>query len=168
MSAPAVVPCPILYMSPRGRPLVQSRAAALAEGPGAVILCGRFEGVDQRVLDHFGIEEVSIGDYVLTGGELAAQVLIDATVRLIPGVLGNDQSTVEESFTNGGLEHPHYTRPAVWQGRAIPTVLTSGDHGKVAQWRREQSLALTRTRRPDLAQRLPLEDHRFGGDGDKK
>lgn len=144
------VPGPILYMSPRGRPFTQARATQLAWGPGPIILCGRFEGVDQRVLDHFGMEEISIGDYVLTGGELAAQVLIDATVRLIPGVLGNMESTIDESFSNGLLEHPQYTRPAIWEGREIPDVLTSGDHGRVAAWRREQSLALTRERRPDL------------------
>jgi len=143
-------PCPIIYMSPRGRPLTQARAKALSNGPGAIILCGRFEGVDQRVLDHFQIEEVSIGDYVLTGGELAAQVMIDATVRLLPDVLGNEASTEEESFSNGLLEHPQYTRPAVWEGRSIPDVLTSGDHGKVAKWRQEQSKALTQERRPDL------------------
>ncbi len=143
-------PCPIIYMSPRGKPLTQSRAADLARGPGPVVLCGRFEGVDQRVLDHFDIEEISIGDYVLTGGELAAQVMIDATVRLIPGVLGNEASTEDESFSNGLLEHPQYTRPAIWEGREIPEVLTSGDHGKVEDWRREQSEALTRERRPDL------------------
>lgn len=143
-------PGPIIYMSPRGRPLTQARAKTLAEGPGPIVLCGRFEGVDQRVLDHFGIEEISIGDYVLTGGELAAQVMIDATVRLIPGVLGNEASTEDESFSNGLLEHPQYTRPAVWEGREIPSVLTSGDHGKVETWRKEQSEALTRERRPDL------------------
>ncbi|MGB1234912.1 MAG: tRNA (guanosine(37)-N1)-methyltransferase TrmD [Planktomarina sp.] len=143
-------PCPIIYMSPRGKPLTQARTAELAEGPGAIVLCGRFEGVDQRVLDHFEVEEVSIGDYVLTGGELAAQVMIDATVRLLPSVLGNEASTEEESFSNGMLEHPQYTRPAVWEGLAIPEVLTSGDHGKVERWRREQSAALTAERRPDL------------------
>ncbi len=142
--------CPVIYMSPRGRPLTQARAKSLSQGPGAVILCGRFEGVDQRVLDHFNIEEISIGDYVLTGGELAAQVMIDATVRLLPSVLGNEASTEEESFSNGLLEHPQYTRPAVWEGRTIPDVLTSGDHGKVDEWRKDQSLALTRQRRPDL------------------
>lgn len=142
--------CPIIYMSPRGKPLTQARAADLATGPGAIILCGRFEGVDQRVLDHFNIEEVSIGDYVLTGGELAAQVMIDATVRLIPGVLGNANSTVNESHSNGLLEHPQYTRPAVWEGREIPAILTSGDHGKVADWQQNQAQKLTAERRPDL------------------
>ncbi|MGV6840239.1 MAG: tRNA (guanosine(37)-N1)-methyltransferase TrmD [Planktomarina sp.] len=150
-------PCPIIYMSPRGRPLTQARAKALSKGPGAIVLCGRFEGVDQRVLDHFQIEEVSIGDYVLTGGELAAQVMIDATVRLLPDVLGNEASTEEESFSNGMLEHPQYTRPALWEGRAIPDVLTSGDHSKVAKWRQAKSLELTKQRRPDLI-KAPLPD----------
>ena len=143
-------PCPIIYMSPRGRPLTQERAQALADGPGAVVLCGRFEGIDQRVIDHFQIEEISIGDYVLSGGELAAQVMLDAAVRLIPGVLGNQASTEQESFSNGLLEHPQYTRPPVWEGRAIPPVLLSGDHGKVAKWQAEQSENLTQDRRPDL------------------
>ena len=143
-------PCPIIYMSPRGRPLTQARAQALADGPGAVVLCGRFEGIDQRVIDHFQIEEISIGDYVLSGGELAAQVMLDAAVRLIPGVLGNQASTEQESFSNGLLEHPQYTRPPIWEGREIPPVLLSGDHGKVAQWQADQSEALTQDRRPDL------------------
>ena len=143
-------PCPIIYMSPRGRPLTQERAQALADGPGAVVLCGRFEGIDQRVIDHFQIEEISIGDYVLSGGELAAQVMLDAAVRLIPGVLGNQASTEQESFSNGLLEHPQYTRPPVWEGRAIPPVLLSGDHGKVAKWQAKQSENLTQDRRPDL------------------
>lgn len=142
--------CPIIYMSPRGKPLTQARAHDLAKGPGPIVLCGRFEGVDQRVLDHFNIEEVSIGDYVLTGGELAAQVMIDATVRLIPGVLGNFESTEEESFSSGLLEHPQYTRPAVWEGRPIPAIVTSGDHAKVKNWQKDQSETLTKTRRPDL------------------
>ena len=143
-------PCPVLYMSPRGRVFTQSRAAELAQGPGPIVICGRFEGVDQRVLDHFDIEEISIGDYVLTGGELPAQVMIDSCVRLIPGVLGNFESTRDESFSNGLLEHPQYTRPAEWEGHAIPNVLTSGNHARVAQWQQEQALKLTRSRRPDL------------------
>ncbi|MEM9796769.1 MAG: tRNA (guanosine(37)-N1)-methyltransferase TrmD [Pseudomonadota bacterium] len=143
-------PGPILYLSPRGRPFDQARARALAAGPGATLLCGRFEGVDQRVLDHFAVEEISLGDFVLTGGEIAAQALLDATIRLLPGVVGNAASLEEESFANGLLEHPHYTKPADWQGRTIPPVLTSGDHGKVAAWRREEAEALTRARRPDL------------------
>ncbi|MEM1301055.1 MAG: tRNA (guanosine(37)-N1)-methyltransferase TrmD [Pseudomonadota bacterium] len=141
---------PMLYMSPRGTPFTQAMAQDLARGPGCTILCGRFEGVDQRAIDHYGMREVSIGDYVLTGGELAAQVLIDATVRLLPGVLGNEASTEDESHANGLLEHPQYTRPAEWNGQAIPDVLTSGHHGKVAEWRQTQSEALTKTRRPDM------------------
>ena len=141
---------PRLYMSPRGTPLTQARARALSQGPGALILCGRFEGVDQRVLDAKGFEEVSIGDYVLTGGELAAQVLIDACVRLIPRVLGNAESALNESFSNGLLEHPQYTRPNDWDGHTIPEVLLSGHHGHIAAWRREQSERLTKERRPDL------------------
>ena len=142
--------CPIIYMSPRGKPLTQARVQTLADGPGAVVLCGRFEGVDQRVIDHFQIEEVSIGDYVLSGGELAAQVMLDAAVRLIPGVLGNQVSTEQESFSNGLLEHPQYTRPPVWEGHEIPEILMSGHHGNVAKWQKQQSEALTQNRRPDF------------------
>ncbi|MGQ2907986.1 MAG: tRNA (guanosine(37)-N1)-methyltransferase TrmD [Aliihoeflea sp.] len=141
---------PRLLMSPRGKPLTQARVRNLAAGPGAVILCGRFEGVDQRVIDARGLEEVSIGDYVLSGGEIAAQVLLDAVVRLLPGVMGNLASGEEESFESGMLEHPHYTRPAEFEGMAIPEVLTSGNHKKIAEWRRAQALELTRARRPDL------------------
>ena len=141
---------PRLLMSPRGRPLNQARVRELAAGSGAVIVCGRFEGVDQRVIDGRNLEEVSIGDYILSGGEVAATVLLDAIVRLLPGVMGNAQSGTHESFENGLLEHPHYTRPAEWEGMSIPEVLTSGDHAKVDAWRHEQSLALTRQRRPDL------------------
>ena len=144
---------PTLYLSPRGRTLTQERARALAQGPGVILLCGRFEGVDQRVLDARNVEEISIGDYVLSGGELAAQVLIDACVRLIPGVAGNESSLAEESFASGLLEYPHYTRPRGWEGRAIPEVLLSGDHKEIAKWRREQAEALTRERRPDLWER---------------
>ena len=143
-------PRPRLLMSPRGRPLTQARVRALAAGPGAVIVCGRFEGIDERVIDARNLEEVSIGDYVLAGGEVAAMVLLEAVVRLIPGVLGAEESHADESFENGVLEYPQYTRPATFEGREIPAVLTSGDHGKVAKWRREQSEKLTRTRRPDL------------------
>ncbi len=146
---------PRLLMSPRGRPLTQALVRELAAGPGATVICGRFEGVDQRVIDRRGLIEVSIGDYVLSGGELAAMVLIDAVVRLIPGVMGKESSGTEESFSDGLLEYPHYTRPAEWEGETIPDVLVSGDHGRVARWRREQSLALTRERRPDLAAALP-------------
>jgi tRNA (guanine37-N1)-methyltransferase len=143
-------PRPRLLMSPRGRPLTQERARALAYGPGAVIVCGRFEGVDQRVIEARNLEEISIGDYVLAGGEVAAMVLLEAVVRLIPGVLGKDESHQDESFENGVLEYPHYTRPQSFEGRDIPAVLTSGDHGRVAQWRRAESERLTRARRPDL------------------
>ena len=143
-------PRPRLFMSPRGTPLTQQRVRALAEGPGALIICGRFEGVDERVIAGRGLEEVSIGDYVLSGGEIAALVLMDACVRLLPGVMGHEQSGTEESFENGLLEYPHYTRPREWEGRAIPEILLSGDHAKIARWRREQSEALTRARRPDL------------------
>lgn len=141
---------PVIYLSPRGIPLSQKLAKRLSQADGVTLLCGRFEGVDQRVLDARNVIEVSIGDYVLSGGEIAAQVLIDATVRLIPRVLGNSASVEEESFTHGLLEHPQYTRPAEWEGHEIPEVLLSGDHGKVAEWRRAQSQALTKERRPDL------------------
>jgi tRNA (guanine37-N1)-methyltransferase len=143
-------PRPRLLMSPRGTPLTQARVAELAQGPGALILCGRFEGVDQRVIDARGLEEVSIGDYVLSGGEPAALVLIDACVRLLPGVMGKAVSGHDESFSDGLLEYPHYTRPAVWEGREIPDVLLSGHHGRVTEWRRHQAERLTRERRPDL------------------
>jgi len=141
---------PRLLMSPRGRSLTQSRVAALAAGPGAVILCGRFEGVDQRLIESRNFEEVSIGDYVLSGGEIAAMVLLDAVVRLIPGVMGKEASGVEESFAGGLLEYPHYTRPQAWEGREIPAVLTSGDHARIAAWRRAEAERLTQARRPDL------------------
>ncbi|WP_380056673.1 tRNA (guanosine(37)-N1)-methyltransferase TrmD [Falsihalocynthiibacter sp. SS001] len=141
---------PVVYMSPRGKPLTQATAHRFAQADGMTILCGRFEGVDERVLEHFEIEEVSIGDFVLTGGEIAAQAMIDATVRLRPEVLGNQASTEEESFSNGLLEHAQYTRPAEWEGREIPAVLTSGNHAKVEQWRQEQSEIITQKRRPDL------------------
>ncbi|MCB1464715.1 MAG: tRNA (guanosine(37)-N1)-methyltransferase TrmD, partial [Nitratireductor sp.] len=144
---------PRLLMSPRGRVLDQSFVRDLAQGPGAVIVCGRFEGVDERVIEGRNLVEVSVGDYVLSGGEVAAMVLLDAVVRLLPGVMGNAESGEFESFEGGLLEHPHYTRPAEFEGRTIPEVLTSGDHGKVDQWRREQSEALTRSRRPDLLKR---------------
>ena len=141
---------PLVFLSPRGRPFDQARAARLAKGSGVTLIAGRFEGLDQRVIDHFGIEEVSVGDFVLTGGEIAAQIVIDATVRLLPGVVGNAASLEEESFAAGLLEHPQYTRPAVWEGRCIPDVLTSGDHGAVERWRRGEAERLTRERRPDL------------------
>ncbi|MCP4616134.1 MAG: tRNA (guanosine(37)-N1)-methyltransferase TrmD [Bradyrhizobium sp.] len=141
---------PRLLMSPRGQPLTQSRVVELAAGPGPLIVCGRFEGIDQRVIDARGLEEISVGDYVLSGGEIAAMALIDACVRLLPGVMGKEASGAEESFSEGLLEYPQYTRPQVFEGRTIPEILTSGDHAKVASWRRAESEALTRSRRPDL------------------
>ena len=137
-------------MSPRGAPLTQRRVAELAAGPGAVIVCGRFEGVDERVISARGLEEVSLGDFVLSGGEVAALALIDACVRLLPGVMGKEASGAEESFADGLLEYPQYTRPAVFEGAAIPDILTSGDHARVAAWRREEAEKLTQERRPDL------------------
>ncbi len=141
---------PRLLMSPRGRPLTQARVRELAAGPGIVIVCGRFEGVDQRVIDTRNLEEVSIGDYILSGGEPAALVLLDAVVRILPGVMGNELSGVHESFEGGLLEHPHYTRPQVFEGHEIPAVLTSGNHGAVAKWREAEARRLTAERRPDL------------------
>ncbi|MBN8979590.1 MAG: tRNA (guanosine(37)-N1)-methyltransferase TrmD [Rhizobiales bacterium] len=151
MDAAAIAPDrPKLVMSPRGRPLTQSRVAELAAGPGPLIVCGRFEGIDQRLIDARGLEEVSIGDYVLSGGEIAAMVLLDACVRLLPGVMGKLESGSDESFSTGLLEYPQYTRPQSFEGRAIPDVLLSGDHAKVAAWRRAEAENLTRNRRPDL------------------
>jgi tRNA (guanine37-N1)-methyltransferase len=141
---------PVIYLSPRGRRFDQQMARNLAAMPGVTLLCGRFEGIDERVLAHHRVEEVSLGDFVLTGGEIAAQALLDATVRLLPGVLGNAASAEEESFSNGLLEHPQYTRPAEWQGLEIPSVLTSGDHGAVARWRQQMAETITAERRPDL------------------
>lgn len=141
---------PRVYLSPRGAPFTQAHAKRFAAAAGMTLLCGRFEGVDQRVIDEVGLEEVSIGDFVLTGGEIAAQALIDATVRLLPGVLGNAASTEEESFSDGLLEHPQFTKPSEWQGRAIPAVLLSGHHGEIAKWRKAEAEKLTRERRPDL------------------
>jgi tRNA (guanine37-N1)-methyltransferase len=141
---------PVLYLSPRGKRFDQAMAHRLAAADGVTLLCGRFEGVDERVIEHFGIEEVSLGDFILTGGEIAAQALIDATVRLIPRVLGNQASTEEETFSDFLLEHPQYTKPAVWEGREIPEVLLSGHHGKIADWRRAMAERLTKERRPDL------------------
>ncbi len=141
---------PLVYLSPRGVPFTQAMAQRFSKARGITLLCGRFEGVDERVLEARQVEEVSLGDFVLTGGEIAAQAVIDATARLLPKVLGNAESTEEESFSNGLLEHPHYTRPAEWEGRTIPEVLTSGHHGKVAAWRQAQSEAMTKARRPDL------------------
>jgi tRNA (guanine37-N1)-methyltransferase len=148
---------PRLLMSPRGKPLSQKRVRELAAGEGAIIVCGRFEGVDQRVIEARGLEEVSIGDYILSGGEPAALTLLDAVVRILPGVMGNDLSGVHESFEGGLLEHPHYTRPQVWEGRDIPAVLTSGNHAVIDKWRHEQALALTKERRPDLLEKAQAE-----------
>lgn len=156
-ASPAGDPRPRLCMSPRGAPLTQKRVRQLAAGPGAVILCGRFEGVDERLIEARGLEEISIGDYVLSGGELAAMVLLDAVVRLLPGVMGREESGTEESFEQGLLEYPHYTRPQVFEGREIPPVLVSGDHAKIARWRRSEAERLTRERRPDLWARRPAE-----------
>jgi tRNA (guanine37-N1)-methyltransferase len=141
---------PTIYLSPRGTPLTQAGVELLAHGPGVILLCGRFEGLDQRVLEARDVVEVSIGDYVLSGGDLAAHVVMDACVRLLPGVVGNEGTHMEESFASGLLEYPHYTRPREWEGHAIPDVLLSGHHEKIAAWRREQAEALTKARRPDL------------------
>jgi len=141
---------PVIYLSPRGKPFDQATARRLSQSDGITLLCGRFEGVDERVLEAYGVEEISLGDFVLTGGEIAAQALIDATVRLIPRVLGNQASTEEESFSDGLLEHPQYTRPTVWEGRAIPEILQSGHHARIADWRRAEAARLTKERRPDL------------------
>ncbi|MCH9807128.1 MAG: tRNA (guanosine(37)-N1)-methyltransferase TrmD [Alphaproteobacteria bacterium] len=148
---------PRIYLSPRGRPLTQEFARELAAGPGALMLAGRFEGVDERVREARNFQEVSIGDYVLSGGELAAMVLIDACVRLLPGVLGGSESLEHESFENGLLEYPQYTRPRQWEGHPIPDVLLSGDHGRIAKWRHHRSTELTRARRPDLIASKPRE-----------
>lgn len=141
---------PLLYLSPRGAPLTQARVQRLVEGPGAILLCGRFEGLDERAIEARGLEEVSLGDFVLAGGEIAAMALIEAAVRLIPGVLGAEASPEDESFSHGLLEYPHYTRPQSFEGREIPAVLVGGNHAEIARWRREQAEKLTKTRRPDL------------------
>jgi tRNA (guanine37-N1)-methyltransferase len=145
---------PKLFMSPRGKPLTQARVRELAAGSGAVLLCGRFEGVDERLIEARGFEEVSIGDYILSGGETAAIVVLDAIVRLLPGVMGNALSGETESFETGLLEHPHYTKPQEWEGRRIPDVLLSGNHGAIEKWRRAEAERLTRERRPDLWEAL--------------
>jgi tRNA (guanine37-N1)-methyltransferase len=150
LDATAVDDRPRLLLSPRGAPLTQARVEALARDAGVILVCGRFEGVDERVIAGRGLEEVSAGDYVLSGGEIAAMALIDACVRTLPGVMGAAASGDEESFSQGLLEYPHYTRPQVWEGRAIPDVLLSGDHGKIAAWRHAEAERLTRERRPDL------------------
>jgi tRNA (guanine37-N1)-methyltransferase len=141
---------PLLYVTPRGRRLAQEDAQRLAAGPGLVVLCGRYEGVDQRVIEARAADEISVGDYVLSGGELAAMVVLDACIRLLPGVMGAAESADEESFSNGLLEYPHYTRPAEWQGRPVPGILLSGDHAKIAAWRHAEAETITRERRPDL------------------
>jgi len=158
-ASPADDERPRLLMSPRGRKLDQALAGMLAAGPGVVVVAGRFEGVDERVIEGRNLHEVSIGDYVLAGGEVAAMALLEAVVRLLPGVMGNVESAASESFVAGLLEYPQYTRPQAWEGRTIPDVLTSGDHGKIAKWRREQALKVTRERRPDL---LPRADETEG------
>ena len=152
-SAPARGPreaWPIIYLSPRGQPFRQADAERLARCEGVTLICGRFEGLDDRLIEHYAIQEVSLGDFVMTGGELAAQAMIDATVRLLPGVLGNEASAVEESFSSGLLEHPQYTRPNEWRGMAVPDILLSGHHGKIAEWRQEQAEKATKERRPDI------------------
>jgi tRNA (guanine37-N1)-methyltransferase len=151
---------PRLMMSPRGTPLTQARVRELAAGPGVLIVCGRFEGVDERVIEARNLEEVSIGDYVLSGGEIAAMALLDACVRLLPGVMGAEESGADESFEDGLLEYPHYTRPQEWEGRCIPEVLTSGHHGRITAWRRAEAERLTETRRPDLWARRPAGQDR--------
>jgi len=149
-AVPAEDERPRLLMSPRGRPLQQRQVREWADGPGLVIVCGRFEGVDERVIEGRNLIEVSIGDYILSGGEMAAMVLLDACVRLIPGVMGKEASGSEESFENGLLEYPHYTRPREWEGRGLPEALLSGDHARIAKWRRAEAERITRERRPDL------------------
>ena len=145
--------CPVLAMTPRGAPLTQARVRALAAGPGVTVLCGRFEGFDERIFAGRPVEQVSVGDIVLSGGEPAALMLLDACIRLLPGVMGAPSSGAEESFENGLLEYPHYTRPVEWEGRTIPEVLRSGDHAKIAAWRKHQAEGDTRSRRPDLWER---------------
>jgi tRNA (guanine37-N1)-methyltransferase len=149
---------PRLLMSPRGQPLTQKRVRKLANGSGLVIVCGRFEGVDERIIHGRNLEEISIGDYVLSGGEIAALAIMDACIRLLPGVVGQDASIVDESFEAGMLEYPHYTRPRVWEGVAIPKILLSGDHAKIAAWRRAQALKITQENRPDLVARRSIDD----------
>jgi tRNA (guanine37-N1)-methyltransferase len=153
-AAPLDDPRPRMLMSPRGAPLAQSRVRDLSQGPGAIILCARFEGVDERIIAARQLEEISIGDYILSGGEIAALALLDACVRLLPGVMGEEASGEEESFETGLLEYPHYTRPRAFEGQEIPEILLSGDHAKIAKWRDEQALKLTQARRPDLYARV--------------
>lgn len=164
MAADGVSDPPILCLSPRGWPFTQQRARELAAGPGAILLCGRFEGFDARALEARGVEEICVGDAVLTGGEIPAMAVLDATVRLLPGVIGDPRSLEEESFSAGLLEHPHYTRPAVWEGRATPEVLLSGDHARIAAWRRAQAESATRERRPDLWSAYQARPEQSDGD----
>jgi tRNA (guanine37-N1)-methyltransferase len=157
--APGADPRPLLCLTPRGAPFTQSDAARLAAGPGAILLAGRYEGVDQRVIDARGMREISVGDYVLSGGELPALVVLDACIRLLPGVMGAADSADDESFSSGLLEYPHYTRPADWQGHQVPEVLLSGHHAAVAAWRRAEAERITRARRPDLWARYASATH---------
>ncbi|WP_027134476.1 tRNA (guanosine(37)-N1)-methyltransferase TrmD [Geminicoccus roseus] len=161
-AAPTGDPRPKIFLTPRGRRFVQADARRLADGPGVVLLCGRYEGIDQRVVESRGLDEVSIGDFVLSGGELAAFLLLDSVVRLLPGVLGSASSLAEESFEDGLLEYPHYTRPAVWEGRPVPEILLSGHHARIREWRREQAKAITAARRPDLIGAKNVELHPEG------
>ncbi|QIE42749.1 tRNA (guanosine(37)-N1)-methyltransferase TrmD [Rhodobacteraceae bacterium SC52] len=158
---------PVVALSPRGRPFTQAMAQKWSESQGVTLLCGRFEGIDQRVIDAFGIQEVSLGDFVMTGGEIAAQALIDATVRLIPRVLGNHASVEEESFSSGLLEHPQYSKPVDWDGRTVPDILLSGHHAHIASWRQDQAERLTKERRPDLW-RAYCAQHGRDPDGDQE
>ena len=151
---------PLIYLSPRGKPLTQAMVREYAAGPGLVLFCGRFEGLDQRVIEAREMVEISVGDFVLAGGEVAAQAMIEACVRLLPGVLGAAESTDEESFEGGLLEYPHYTRPRIWEGRETPPVLLSGDHGAVAKWRRDEAIKITRARRPDLLGRAAGKENK--------
>lgn len=143
----------IIYMSPKGSPLTQAKAHELSQCENLTVICGRFEGIDERVIEEYGIEEISIGDYILTGGEQAAMIMIDSVVRLLPGVLGNSLSTENESFEKGLLEYPQYTRPIEWKGRKVPEILLSGHHEKIAAWQKEQSLKITKKKRPDLLEK---------------
>ncbi|MBQ9271331.1 MAG: tRNA (guanosine(37)-N1)-methyltransferase TrmD [Alphaproteobacteria bacterium] len=144
----------IIYMSPKGKPLTQAKVHKLSQETNLTIICGRFEGIDERVIEEYGVEEISIGDYILTGGEQAAMIMLDAIVRLLPGVLGNAASTENESFEQNLLEYPQYTRPIEWKGRKVPDILISGHHENIAKWQRQQALQITRTRRPDLFEKI--------------
>ena len=158
VEAPGLTRTPVIYLTPRGRPLTQARIGELADGPGVILLCGRYEGIDERVVEAWNMEEISIGDFVLSGGEPAAMALIDAAVRLLPGVIGSELSYREESFERGLLEYPHYTRPRIWRDREVPEVLLSGHHDKVDAWRRTQAEKATQERRPDLWNRYAAKN----------